>query len=107
MAEKEELTTKLIQSSLSLQDKNVELIDAVSKLTKKVDELIGIFEQAAKNIEKGEVEEPLARKLNVLLDQNKAVARGLVLLEKYVRDKTSVGFPQGSISPKQLPKTEI
>ena len=107
MAEKDELTTKLIQSSLSLQDKNIELIDAVSKMTKKIDELISIFEQAAKNIEKGEVEEPLARKLTVLLEQNKTVARGLMLLEKYVRDKTSTGFAPSSLAPKQFPKTEI
>ncbi|HLD03130.1 MAG TPA: hypothetical protein VJC07_05535 [Candidatus Nanoarchaeia archaeon] len=107
MAEKDDLAKQLMKSSIDLQDKNIQLIDSVSKLTKKVDELLTVFEEAARNIEKGEVEEPLARKLNVLLEQNKAVARGLVLIEKYVRDKTSVGFSPGNITPKQLPKTEI
>ena len=49
----------------------------------------------------------MARKLTVLLEQNKTVARGLMLLEKYVRDKTSTGFAPSSLAPKQFPKTEI
>ena len=105
MIEKE-LLDALIQNNLELQKKSTEMIDAVSKLTKRISRLLDVFESAAKNIEKGEVEEPLARKLEALLEQNKTIARGLLLLERYVRDKTSTGF-QPSFPPKSLPKTEF
>lgn len=105
MVEKE-LLDALIQNNLDLQKKSAEMIDSVSKLTKRIGKLLDVFESAARNIEKGEVEEPLARKLENLLDQNKAIARGLLLLERYVRDKTSTGF-QPNFPPKTLPKTEF
>ncbi|HLD15951.1 MAG TPA: hypothetical protein VJB94_05240 [Candidatus Nanoarchaeia archaeon] len=102
---KEELTDSLIQSSIALQKKTAELLETILKLNKRIDKLLDVFESAAKAIEKGEVEEPLAKKLEVLLDQNKNIARGLMLLERYVKDK-SLGFTP-SFPPKALPKTEI
>ena len=75
---KEELTDSLIQSSIALQKKTAELLETTIKLNKRIDKLLDVFESAAKAIEKGEVEEPLAKKLEVLLDQNKNIARGFV-----------------------------
>lgn len=82
----------LIENNILLQKKSAELITSMNELNKNVTNLLNLFEKAARNIEKGEVEEPLARKLDALLEQNKIVARGLLLLEKFVRDKTSSGF---------------
>ncbi len=59
-------------------------------------------EVLAPMIERGEIEEPLAKKLESLIEQNKTIARGLLLLEKYVREKTTVGF-----APPQKMKTEF
>ncbi len=91
---KQDIIDQLIKNNVELLKKNADLIISINNLTKKVDELVEIFKKAAQNIEKGEIREPLARKLTDLLEQNKRIARGLLLLEKFVRDKetfTGVG----------------
>ncbi len=92
MMEKKEKShsTSLVNLNLQLQNKNIELLNAVHSLTKRIDSLIGIFEEAAKNV--GNVEDDsrmkqLTEKLEILLEQNKSLANGLVLLERYVRSK--------------------
>ena len=102
---KDELTDSLVQSSINLQKKTAELLEVTLKLNKRIDKLLDVFESAARSIEKGEVEEPLAKKLEVLLEQNKNIAKGLMLLERYIKDK-SLGFTP-SFPPKNLPRTEI
>lgn len=88
---KQDIINELSKFNVELMKKNTDLVSSVNNLTKKVDELVEIFKKAAQNIEKGEVREPLARKLTDLLEQNKRIARGLLLLEKFVRDKET--FP--------------
>lgn len=84
---------ELIKTNISLEKKNIELLNSVNQLTKKVDNLVEIFTKAASHIEKGDVKEPLAAKLSELLDQNKKIARGLILLERYVKEKASFSSP--------------
>lgn len=98
--------SQLIENNILLQKKTTELITSVNELSKKIDKMLSLFEAAAKSIEQGEVEEPLAKKIEALLDQNKTIARGLILVERYVRDKTSTGF-QPSFPPKTLPRNEV
>ncbi|MEK6952961.1 MAG: hypothetical protein AABX29_08160 [Nanoarchaeota archaeon] len=88
---KQDIINELVKHNVELLKKNADLVTSVNNLTKKVDELVEIFKKAAQNIEKGEVREPLARKLTDLLEQNKRIARGLLLLEKFVRDKETFG----------------
>ena len=81
-------------SSDNISNSVKELIESNNKLVKRMDKLVSLFEEAAKNV--GEVESTEARmnnlvaRLDTLLDQNKAVAQGLILLEKYVRGKTGL-----------------
>ena len=84
---KQDIIDQLMKNNVELMKKNADLIISMNNLTKKTDELVEIFKKAAQTIEKGEVKEPLARKLTDLLEQNKRIARGLLLLEKFVRDK--------------------
>lgn len=77
---KQEIIDKLVEN-------NIKLLTAVTNLTLKVDELVGVFKKAAQHIEKGEIKEPLARKLTDLLEQNKRIAKGLLLLENFVRER--------------------
>ena len=71
-----------------------ELIISTNKLVQKIDKLVSLFDEAAKHV--GEVESTEARvallstKLEALLEQNKAIAHGLILLEKYVRGKSGL-----------------
>lgn len=98
-----ELIQKLVENNISLQNKTADLIKEVGKLTKSMDTMVELFENAAKNIQSG-TDEPLLRKLDGLLEQNKNIARGLILLERYVRERNSADdlFP-----PKPLPRSEF
>lgn len=98
----EELISALVENELSMQKKTVELINTFNVLSQRIDKFLGVFEKAASRIERGEIEEPLAKKLEALIEQNKTIARGLLLLERYVREKTTVGF-----APPQKMKTEF
>ena len=96
---------ELIKNNVSLQKASLELIESVNQLTERIDRLLSLFEEAAKNIEMSELKEPLAHKLDELLEQNKVIARGLVLLEKYIRERpVTSGFQQSSLESRPLPK---
>lgn len=84
---KQDLIDQLIKNNALLQEKSVQLLTSMNNLTKKMENLVTIFENAADYIEKEEVSEPLSEKLSQLLDQNRKIAQGLLLLEKFVREK--------------------
>ena len=91
--QKESAPSELVELNIALQNKNLELLEAMNNLTKRIDRLVNLFEEASKHI--GEVQEDskvneLATKLEELLQQNKNLANGLLLLEKYVRQKQRV-----------------
>ena len=82
----------LLQNHLQLQKVTLQLVESMNGLSKKMDRMLSLFEDAAKNIDKAESDGSLAGQLEALLEQNKIIARGLVLIEKYIRDKTATGF---------------
>jgi len=99
---KDTMIKQLLELNISLQKKEADLITSVNKLTKKMNAMVSLFQQAAKDIKQG-TDEPLIKKLEMLLEQNKNLSRGLLLLEKYVREKAAVSaFP-----PKPLPKSNF
>ena len=81
------LVGKLAKSSLDLQKATLKLVDSNNNVIKRIDRLVGLFEEASKHV--ADVDEDrvaaLTAKLETLLDQNKDLAKGLLLLEKYVR----------------------
>jgi len=88
---KQEIIDKLAENNVKLQQQNANLLISMNNLTKKIEELVEIFKKAAEHIEKGEIKEPLARKLTDLLEQNKRIAKGLLLLENFVREREGFG----------------
>ncbi|MCD4666459.1 hypothetical protein K8R47_01465 [archaeon] len=93
------LINKLIDNNVKLQKNNIELLHTMKELTTKVDKLVTIFDEASKHVlEVGEDKRilELTDKLGELLDQNKTIAKGLVMLEKYVRDRSEFQAPQKS-----------
>jgi predicted RNase H-like nuclease (RuvC/YqgF family) len=106
---KDDVIRQLIENNISLQEKNIELINAISKLNNKISEMVDIFNEAAKHIKAG-TDEPLIQKLEKLLDQNKVIANGLILLEKYIREKSAMSqqfSPQQQFSPKPLKRPNL
>jgi len=77
---KERAPSELIGLNIALQNKNLELLEAMNNLTKRIDKLVNLFEEASKHI--GEVQEDtkvneLATKLEELLQQGaKPVQQG-------------------------------
>ena len=87
----DKLHKTIIDNHVALQRKNIELIESVNNLSKRIDKLVGIFEEASKHVlEVGEDKRiiELADKLEELLDQNRSIAKGLLMLESYVKTKT-------------------
>jgi len=88
-----------IVSKVHSEDKDIaHLIEATNRLVGRMDKFLDLFEESAKHLSEVETTEAkvtaLATKLEILLDQNKAIAQGLLLLEKYVRGKTGLSSSQ-------------
>jgi hypothetical protein len=90
---------KLVDNSVQLQKLTISLVESNNKLVKKVDDLISLFEEAAKNVSSGNYEEivTLNNKINSLIQENKQLARGLVLMEQK--------FKQGGFRASPIPKS--
>jgi len=97
----EDSNADLLKNHVKLQKVSVELISSVKELTTRMDKMLALFETAAKNIEHEE-DGSMEKKLENLLEQNKVIARGLVLIEKYIRDKTVTGFQPSSLGSAPL-----
>ncbi len=95
------VNTDLLQNHIRLQKVCVDLIESMNTLSKKMERMLSLFEEAAKNIDQAEGDGSLEKKLEALLEQNKIIARGLVLIEKYIRDKTTTGFKPSALDGTQ------
>jgi len=83
------IADQLIKNNILLQKKTTDLMGSMNKLTKRIDTMVSLFEKASTYIEKEGIREPVAAKLTDLLEQNKKIAKGLLVLEKYVREKSA------------------
>lgn len=105
----EDSINKLIQNNLEMQKVNLQLVESMNKLSNKIGDLIGLFEEAAKNV--GVVDElkikeetkDLSQRLDELLQQNRDLAKGLLLLEQYIRGRVSEQ-PMRRLNPQPLPR---
>ena len=87
-----DILDKLVENSILLQKKDAELLHSINELTKKIDRMLNVFEEASKHVmEVGEDRRiiELTEKLESLLEQNKTIAKGLLMLEQYVRGKSA------------------
>lgn len=88
---------ELKEHNITLLKKNIELIESMNNLNKRVDKLISIFEKASEKVNEVETADKgvidLTNKLESLLEQNRVIAKGLIMLEKYVRNKQQFEQP--------------
>lgn len=98
-----ETTYELKNLAASNEKLTGELLENMNGLVSRLDKIFTIFEEASKHVGDVETAEAkisnLSTKLEALLDQNKTIAHGLIMLEKYVRGKTRL---EPSIEPKPL-----
>ncbi len=84
---KQHIIDQLVKNNILLQQKSADLINSMNNLSKNMDKLVRIFEKAAESIGKGEIKEPLTAKLAQLIDQNRQLAKGLLMLEQYIKQR--------------------
>lgn len=84
--EREEL---LIENFVGLQHAMTNLSIKFGSLSDNISRLLQIFEESAKNFMEGGKpdDQEMLKKINSLLDQNKTIAKGLVLMESKLRGR--------------------
>ena len=102
--EREEL---LIENFVGIQHAMTNLSIKFEKLSDNIVKLLQIFEESAKNFIQGghQGDRDLLRKIDSLLEQNKTIASGLVLMEEKVRGRAqpqNLGIARPR--PKPLPR---
>jgi hypothetical protein len=85
--EREEL---LIENFVGLQHAMTNLSVKFGSLSDNISKLLQVFEEAAKNFVSGgkSDDKDMLNKINALLDQNKTIAKGLVLMEGKLRGRS-------------------
>ena len=80
----------LIENFVGLQHAMTNLSMKFGNLSENIQTLLQVFEEAAKNFMQGPNKvdnEGMLKKIDSLLDQNKTIAKGLVLMEENLRSK--------------------
>jgi len=108
--EREEL---LIENFVGLQHAMTNMSIKFGSLSDNISKLLQVFEESAKNfLQNGSEGKPgdqaMLKKINSLLDQNKTIAKGLVLMEENLRGRSGSHMPMPNRSepmrPRPLPK---
>lgn len=89
----EKLLHQLIENTVLLQKKDAELMTSNKKLIDKIDKMLNVFDEASKHVMEVSEDKKLSEltdKLEELLEQNKTIAKGLLMLEQYVRKRSPV-----------------
>lgn len=87
------LENKLVQNLIELQKINVTMIEKFDKLTNQISSLLSLFEMTAKSFAEhpayqvSEKDKEFLEKIDKLLEQNKTIAKGLIMMEERIRDK--------------------
>lgn len=97
---KETLEEQTLHSLIELQKVHVNMAEKFDKLAVQVENLLALFELAARNFAKQphmqntEKDKEFLDKIDKLLDQNKLLAKGLSLMEEKMRERLYGVSPQ-------------
>jgi len=100
----------LIENFVGLQYAMTNLSIKFGGLSDNISRLLQVFEESAKNFMEGgrPDDADLLKKINSLLDQNKTIAKGLVLMESKLRGRAEQPeVPQEEIKPRPKPLPSI
>lgn len=86
----------LLENSIALQKTLAALAADLKSLNQKVSSMLELFEAASKTMrEKPSVKTDFAEKVDLLIKQNKTIAKGLLLLEKAIKEKGTAEHETG------------
>jgi len=100
-----ELEETLIRNLVELQKVHTNLAEKFDKLAKEISQLLALFELTARSFAKhapiGEYEKDkdFLEKIDRLLDQNKTLAKGLMLMEERLRERVYGAAPEPAKKP--------
>lgn len=107
------LEEQTISSLVELQRVHVNLAEKFEKLSTQIENLLALFELAARNFAKQpsmqntEKDKEFLDKIDKLLDQNKLLAKGLSLMEEKMRERVyGVNSAPQSIRPSFRPQNQ-
>ena len=105
-----EVNKALLDNFIALQKVLTNLALKFEDLSHNIEKLLGIFEIAAKNFTEkqsnvGESDKEFLKKLDDLLDQNKTISKGILMMEEKVRNRMNP--PQVQTEPRFPQKTRI
>jgi len=108
---KEEKLDLLIKNTISLQKVITDLASDVTSLNADIKKMLNLFEEANKAFKEGKFQAPAAmagdlpEKINQLIEHNKIIAKGIVLLEDFLKEKISAQTDNTvKFQPKPLPE---
>ena len=108
---REEKLDLLIKNTISLQKVIMDLASDVNSLNADIKKMLTLFEEANKAFKEGKFQAPAAitgdlpEKINQLIEHNKIIAKGIVLLEDFLKEKISAQTESAEkFQPKPLPE---
>jgi len=106
------LVKELVKSNIALQDKmadlvksNSELLKAQVKTSEDISSMVGLFKEAGQHMVAETEEEklkPLLNRISELVEQNKTIMRGLILIQKFVKSSQQEYIPQKPMGPEEF-----
>jgi molecular chaperone DnaK (HSP70) len=112
ISQEETLSKEIIKSSLMLQGKIVELVKTNNELLKaqtnssdQISSMVKLFKEAGEHMVAETEEEklrPLLNKISELVEQNKTIMRGLILIQKYIKSTSAQEIQQRPLSPEEF-----
>ena len=101
-----EIDAALLENFVHLQKALTNIALKFDQLSSNISRLLELFELSAKNfaekaVEKGSVDQEFLKKLDALLDQNKTISKGIMMMEEKVRGRMENAPPTPLPQPPQ------
>lgn len=106
------LVRELVKSNVQLQDKmadlvksNSDLLKAQIKTSEDISSMVSLFKEAGQHMVAETEEEklsPLLNRISELVEQNKTIMRGLILIQKFIKSSSSESIPQKPLGPEEF-----
>ncbi len=106
------LQGKILENLVELQKIHTNLAEKFDKLATEISNLMALFEVAARSFAESpsvmatEKDKAFLEKIDKLIEQNKTIAKGLVLMEDRVRERIYTPSKQSESSPAPTPTPE-
>lgn len=106
------IVKELVKNNIVLQNKMADLIKSNSDLLKaqvktyeEIASMVSLFREAGQHMVAETEDEklrPLLGRISELVEQNKSIMRGLILIQKYIKSSSSSEIPQKPLGPEEF-----